>query len=79
MFFMHMICMLPHVTRLVCDDQRLVLGSFWTLGECAQVPFSCILTLGGFCFSNTSDSVCHHLALIEYNQIIALVSSLINI
>ncbi len=32
--------MLPYVTRLVCDDQRLVLGSLWTLGECAQACFS---------------------------------------
>jgi hypothetical protein len=52
-----MICMLLHVTRFVCDDQKLVQGSFWTLGECAQVPFSCILVPGGFWFSNTLDLV----------------------
>ncbi len=57
MLFMHMICMLPHVTKLVYDDQRLVLGSFWTLGECAQAPFSCIPIPSGFCFSDTSDSM----------------------
>jgi hypothetical protein len=57
MFFMHMICMLPQVTRLVYDDQRLVLGSFWTLGECAQAPFSCILAPGGFHFSDTPNSM----------------------
>jgi hypothetical protein len=49
--------MLPHVAKLVYDDQRLILGSFWTLGECAQAPFSCILVLGGFCFSDTPDLV----------------------
>jgi len=57
MSFMHMICMLPHVTKLVYDYQILVLGSFWTLGECAQAPFSCILALGGFHFSNTLNSM----------------------
>jgi hypothetical protein len=54
---MLMICMLPHAIILVCDDQRLVLKSFWTLGECARAPFSCILALGGFCFSDTPDLV----------------------
>ncbi len=43
----------PHVAKLVCDDQRVVLRSFWTMGECAQASFSCISALGGFCFSDT--------------------------
>jgi hypothetical protein len=55
MSFMHMIYMLPHVTKLVYDYQRLVLRSFWTLAECAQAPFSCIPAPSGFCFSNTPD------------------------
>jgi hypothetical protein len=54
---MQLICTLPHVVKLVYDDQRLVLGSFWTLGECAQAPFSCILTLGGFCFLDIPNSM----------------------
>ncbi len=49
--------MLPHVVRFVCDDQRLVLRSIWTLGECAQAPFSCIPIIGGFCFLDTPDSM----------------------
>jgi hypothetical protein len=57
MSFMQLIYMLPHVARLVNDDQRLILGSFWTLDECVQAPFSCILALGGFCFSNTPNFV----------------------
>jgi len=48
MSFMQLIYMLSHVARLVCEDQRLVLRSIWTLGECAQAPFSCIPTPGGF-------------------------------
>ncbi len=44
--------MLPCVVRLVCDDPILVLGSFWTLAECAQVLISCIPTPCGFCFLN---------------------------
>jgi hypothetical protein len=55
--FMHMICMLPQVTKLVYDDQRLILGSLWTLGECAQAPFSCISIPGGFCFLDTFNSM----------------------
>jgi hypothetical protein len=57
MSFMPLICMLPHVAICVCYDQRLVLRSFWTLGECAQAPFSCIPTPCGFCFSYTLNSV----------------------
>jgi hypothetical protein len=54
---MHMIYMLLHVTKLVYDDQRLVQGSFWTLGACAQTPFSCILVQGGFCFLDAPNLV----------------------
>jgi hypothetical protein len=57
MSFMHMICMLPQVIKLVYDDQREILGSLWTLGECAQAPFSCISTPSGFCFLNTPSLV----------------------
>ncbi len=69
--------MLPHMARFVCDDKRLVLGLFRTLGECAQAPFSCILALGGFCFS--LDSMMSSFALIEYNQVVTSMSGLINL
>jgi hypothetical protein len=54
---MQLIYKLPHVARLVYYDQRLVLGPFWMLGECAQVPFSCNPTPSGFCFLDTLDSM----------------------
>jgi hypothetical protein len=47
--------MLPHVAKLVCDYQKLVLGSFWTLGVYAQAPFSCIPTPCGFYFLDILD------------------------
>jgi hypothetical protein len=62
--------MLPHVAKFVCNDQRLILGSFWTLDECAQVPFSCIPTLGGFYFSNTLDSMVSSSCLNEHVKLL---------
>ncbi len=79
MSFIHMIYTMLHVTRLVYDDEKLVLGSLWTLGECAQVPFSCILVLGGFYFSNSPDLLMSSSCLNEYNEAIAFVLGLINL
>jgi len=65
------------VARLVYDDQRLVLGSFWTLGECAQAPFSCIPTSSGLFLLNNPNSMMS--SSCPYNQVVALVSSLTNL